>query len=122
MTGHPRTCGAALTTRKVIPLAIGSSPYLRGSRVKSLHGGIPKRVIPVPAGQPTTTTGAGAGCWGHPRTCGAAGTVETYKAVDDGSSPYLRGSPYHPQSDTAGYRVIPVPAGQPCQVLTWWNP
>ena len=91
----------------------GSSPYLRGSPelpavAAPLHG-----VIPVPAGQPRRPFPPGEWRPGHPRTCGAAGTMSRLLYFCEGSSPYLRGSLPEVFHAVHVARVIPVPAGQP---------
>ena len=68
--GHPRTCGGTQVKGLERTSTTGSSPHLRGNHPSREPGIRPARVIPAPAGEPTTENQKSLTCPGHPRTCG----------------------------------------------------
>ena len=89
---HPRACGAHVLVQCDRPLARGSSPRMRGSRMvrsrQSRMGGI----IPAHAGLTWRHSRRCSAPRDHPRACGAH-LLTTYRARSRrGSSPRMRGS------------------------------
>ena len=69
---HPRVCGEAAASARVLDPALGPSPRVRGSRARCEPPPIRLRSIPACAGKPCPTRGRRP--WGrvHPRVCGEA--------------------------------------------------
>ena len=67
---HPRACGEHSTTINGLPLASGSSPRLRGTRLRQQVDNRLNRFIPAPAGNTCIASAYQPGCPVHPRACG----------------------------------------------------
>ena len=70
-TDHPRTCGANCMPCCTSPLAVGSSPHMRGKLRSHIRIVALERIIPAHAGQTRAMRAAAAFTSDHPRTCGA---------------------------------------------------
>ncbi len=108
---HPRACGEHSVLHSSVPWSFGSSPRMRGTRVFGLRDGRRPRFIPAHAGNTAAGACPRAARPVHPRACGehaiAAVPVRDY----DGSSPRMRGTPFHPAPQSACVRFIPAHAG-----------
>ena len=70
-TDHPRACGANGTVNGVNQRQHGSSPRMRGKRVRRRQGRDRERIIPAHAGQTLSTNICMTSKPDHPRACGA---------------------------------------------------
>ncbi len=106
---HPRGCGEHPWNSTVARLAVGSSPRVRGTRVKASREESEKRFIPAGAGNTRNHTASHSPAPVHPRGCGEHRLSLMPRAVhprgcgehrieggpamyDDGSSPRVRGT------------------------------
>ncbi len=108
---HPRICGEHLLSVTYPALFGGSSPHMRGTHVDL---GLPVSVfgiIPAYAGN-TNLQGIGIAQWrDHPRICGEHfHGVMTY-TFGEGSSPHMRGTPFHANGGYCSPGIIPAYAG-----------
>ena len=91
---------------------------MRGKRLGLLVGFRHCRIIPAHAGQ-TPHGVIGIGCAAdHPRACGANSTVSLSSDFPVGSSPRMRGKPFHRRLLVGPCRIIPAHAGQTSDTLT----
>ena len=114
MVAHPRVCGENAKTCCVSIGAQGSSPRMRGKpqgacRRRGLRG-----LIPAYAGKTPIPAARLEPAWAHPRVCGENDRVGAERALDDGSSPRMRGkqTPWEPFPHQVG--LIPAYAGKTC--------
>ncbi|RYP99497.1 hypothetical protein PG22506_1224 [Bifidobacterium pseudolongum subsp. globosum] len=68
---HPRACGANAARRIISRTSGGSSPRMRGKRVRGVDVGGARRIIPAHAGQTLVFDTANEADADHPRACGA---------------------------------------------------
>ncbi len=68
---HPRACGANERDREDVGPVGGSSPRMRGKRLRNTAAGWRLRIIPAHAGQTAGHDGARCSRSDHPRACGA---------------------------------------------------
>ena len=111
-TDHPRACGAnpACVARNR-PIR-GSSPRMRGKRLRLKHVVGLVRIIPAHAGQTIRQTGLLANGADHPRACGANCSDRWPPYVKNGSSPRMRGKRFVDTGHYDTFRIIPAHAGQ----------
>ena len=89
---YPRACGG---TRVAAEKGIGRgglSPRLRGNRFASLPSIAKVGSIPAPAGEPSSSGGAGASSGVYPRACGGTDNRLPFADSLPGLSPRLRGN------------------------------
>ena len=90
----------------------GSSPRVRGKRVRACSDSFPSGLIPACAGKtpgwPPWTAGAGA----HPRVCGENAIATFTKDHPHGSSPRVRGKRCTAARTRFDCRLIPACAGK----------
>ena len=67
---HPRVCGEHLSSLFVVFERMGSSPRVRGTRTRLLHGADLRGIIPACAGNTRCRLPRAARWWDHPRVCG----------------------------------------------------
>ncbi len=108
---HPRACGERCTLRPRWSLPTGSSPRLRGTPPQQVEREVQVRFIPAPAGNAAGISVGSGGASVHPRACGERGKVLETIGCIGGSSPRLRGTPFHPLLCFFKSRFIPAPAG-----------
>ena len=109
---HPRVCGenACGCAPSMVPL--GSSPRVRGKLQHApgcfnLHGLIPACAGKTPpVDNPVENPGA------HPRVCGENKPGMIHAGVTKGSSPRVRGKPFHMDAGGIIDRLIPACAGK----------
>ena len=114
---HPRMCGEHPIQGKPARVGTGSSPHVRGALAQR-HGTIvASGIIPACAGSTRVSRGAATRCRDHPRMCGEHTDPDGDHAMQQGSSPHVRGArvadPYRLR--VAG--IIPACAGstfRPC--------
>ena len=110
---HPRGCGEPGVWQGSACAASGSSPRVRGTPDAPLARARPGRFIPAGAGNPLVCPIPCAISAVHPRGCGEPPVAFTRYAVDDGSSPRVRGTPTFCTTTCRAYRFIPAGAGNP---------
>jgi len=108
---HPRACGEHLDRVTVVRNEAGSSPRLRGTRLKRATGSTTCRFIPAPAGNTGQRVRQRAGRAVHPRACGEHVINAGDRLPRTGSSPRLRGTRGHSLGEQCSHRFIPAPAG-----------
>jgi len=108
---HPRVCGERPADVRGGDLAAGSSPRVRGTGVGlGALAGL-GRFIPACAGNGRTAFGVRASKPVHPRVCGERSALTDARRASGGSSPRVRGTEPHSQSNRAIRRFIPACAG-----------
>ena len=108
---HPRVCGERRGYRYTVKSHLGSSPRVRGTRLRlGIRLGI-RRFIPACAGNARSARMRGSPRSVHPRVCGERLSKEAVGVSASGSSPRVRGT--HPDGlPTRGdFRFIPACAG-----------
>ena len=111
-TDHPRACGANGAGGQGQGRERGSSPRMRGKRVRPARERRAGRIIPAHAGQ-TRWGWPVVGAWSdHPRACGANLADGFRPVVDAGSSPRMRGKLIDVAAMDGEVRIIPAHAGQ----------
>ena len=88
---HPRACGANRYANMSGVGFPGSSPRMRGKRLRHLVGDEPFRIIPAHAGQTWFPVRPRFYPPDHPRACGANAAKVAHVVGKDGSSPRMRG-------------------------------
>ena len=112
-SAHPRACGEPIIRAKMVPFDDGSSPRLRGTPPFNALLPNASRLIPAPAGNPTTWRSARNTTTAHPRACGEPYRLTWATCYGIGSSPRLRGTPALRRATADAVRLIPAPAGNP---------
>ena len=109
---HPHACGENLSRSSLTFVSWGSSPRVRGKRLRLLAQTRTRRLIPARAGKTAMRTGAGADTGAHPRACGENWEGWGTALKPAGSSPRVRGklSGRLPAAASAG--LIPARAGK----------
>ncbi len=108
---HPRACGEHKQLAEGESLIRGSSPRLRGTRIRQPYRARARRFIPAPAGNTPFTFGPQSSPAVHPRACGEHMKIIRTNDGRTGSSPRLRGTPAPHLLGGQSDRFIPAPAG-----------
>ena len=108
---HPRACGAHTFFSFQLPPIKGSSPRMRGSRMYRCVDRLTRGIIPAHAGLTGLRLRVSTCRKDHPRACGAHCDVTAFIRLSLGSSPRMRGSPWHISVDGADVGIIPAHAG-----------
>ena len=95
----------------IVMATSGSSPRLRGTRVRQRQRILQIRFIPAPAGNATAVYASATGIPVHPRACGERSCACISAAISAGSSPRLRGTRAQLPCKVLALRFIPAPAG-----------
>ena len=111
-TDHPRACGANFKTWVKQTENHGSSPRMRGKRVRARASATRARIIPAHAGQTHRMQRGFMAGPDHPRACGANACMTGVIDNVDGSSPRMRGKRSRPKTVWPRSRIIPAHAGQ----------
>ena len=113
-TAHPRECGADEVEGDKLCLIRGSSPRVRGRRLRLRRRVGVARLIPASAGQTDASKSIDKGVGAHPRECGADRGRARMAQATQGSSPRVRGRQvaWIHRSQPPG--LIPASAGQTC--------
>ena len=111
---HPRECGADEVEGDKLCLIRGSSPRVRGRRLRLRRRVGVARLIPASAGQTDASKSIDKGVGAHPRECGADRGRARMAQATQGSSPRVRGRQvaWIHRSQPPG--LIPASAGQTC--------
>ena len=117
-TDHPRACGANSQLGVPLPPVVGSSPRMRGKRVRARASATRARIIPAHAGQTHRMQRGFMAGPDHPRACGANVHTAYQLRFPAGSSPRMRGKRLHDRCHRQRGRIIPAHAGQ-THALSW---
>ena len=109
---HPRACGANFKTWVKQTENHGSSPRMRGKRVRARASATRARIIPAHAGQTHRMQRGFMAGPDHPRACGANVHTAYQLRFPAGSSPRMRGKRLHDRCHRQRGRIIPAHAGQ----------
>ena len=108
---HPRVCGEHVQASALGQLTSGSSPRMRGTRVRHVGGDAVSGIIPAYAGNTAVETCAYPFNRDHPRVCGEHAICPRSKFVKTGSSPRMRGTLVSSKYDGGAHGIIPAYAG-----------
>ena len=108
---HPRACGEHLPPSEIDTWQAGSSPRMRGTRVRELLIGAGNGIIPAHAGNTYLRVVGVSALWDHPRACGEHTEYEILAILLRGSSPRMRGTPHQQLAVRYRVRIIPAHAG-----------
>ena len=112
---HPRACGAHRQAAGRSKVVMGSSPRMRGSRLKHCLSMRFAGIIPAHAGLTAVSIRSILHRWDHPRACGAHCPTAYQNGHSAGSSPRMRGSPECTLEYQLSLGIIPAHAGlTPC--------
>ena len=108
---HPRVCGEHLDRSAPSPISSGSSPRMRGTPDRRCRP-VPRAGI-IPAYVGNTGGGRDSRHRGrdHPRVCGEHWSVVVEQVGRRGSSPRMRGTPFHCSLIHGWTGIIPAYAG-----------
>ena len=113
-SAHPRVCGEnGSPTIRAWDYA-GSSPRVRGKRLRETARAHPGGLIPACAGKTRTWAARGRAPRAHPRVCGENRREIVPGPAHDGSSPRVRGKRAGCGGDVGAQRLIPACAGKTC--------
>ena len=108
---HPRACGELLGSIDQKTVGTGSSPRLRGTRMRGSREKRLVRFIPAPAGNSSAIALKAKPEPVHPRACGELIEAGQHAIDNYGSSPRLRGTLRPSPLVILTRRFIPAPAG-----------
>ena len=108
---HPRACGELPLRRVVVMAPGGSSPRVRGTRLRFPRRYQSRRFIPARAGNSFAHEQGMAPQTVHPRACGELLVEMTMTLPPGGSSPRVRGTLIAPAGKSERDRFIPARAG-----------
>ena len=111
-TDHPRACGANVSAEVDDFLQCGSSPRVRGKRLRKAIRSAIRRIIPARAGQTSAGLDGADVPPDHPRACGANHECRPLMVLPVGSSPRVRGKLAGLTRGFPRLRIIPARAGQ----------
>ena len=111
---HPRVCGEHHMTSIMVHLNWGSSPRMRGTPTNNNTSFIVAGIIPAYAGNTCEERRRCGQDRDHPRVCGEHDVCNSGLAVNQGSSPRMRGTRRACTRRTAGSGIIPAYAGNTC--------
>ena len=89
---HPRVCGEHGDPAQLIPVLIGPSPRVRGTRRKPRRGYPARRSIPACAGNTVPVAMTANNSSVHPRVCGEHPAAVVQAWINNGPSPRVRGT------------------------------
>ena len=108
---HPRACGELeIQLVKSWP-RFGSSPRMRGTRVRKSSCRPGARIIPAHAGNSSEARQPQRGAADHPRACGELQRTPWQRSLKAGSSPRMRGTHRYGRRLAETLRIIPAHAG-----------
>ena len=108
---HPRVCGEHHMTSIMVHLNWGSSPRMRGTPTNNNTSSIVAGIIPAYAGNTCEERRRCGQDRDHPRVCGEHDVCNSGLAVNQGSSPRMRGTLCGVPRDTTTRGIIPAYAG-----------
>ena len=104
-------CGEHLSESHKGKPSPGSSPHVRGARVRVFADGLDGGIIPACAGSTCFLFALTPDPWDHPRMCGEHATVVYEVIALQGSSPHVRGARRSPAIYRRCAGIIPACAG-----------
>ena len=108
---HPRPCGEHESARVAEWVEPGSSPPVRGALQEINAPHAYRGLIPARAGSTSAASRTVARHRAHPRPCGEHGRLAPPQHASAGSSPPVRGAPYHRNRHLVCCGLIPARAG-----------
>ena len=108
---HPRGCGEHSERLEDHLNEPGSSPRMRGARLRMPLPVFVPVIIPADAGSTHRLPGWSACQGDHPRGCGEHATAQVRVSPEWGSSPRMRGAPVPAVLTDPAVRIIPADAG-----------
>ena len=108
---HPRVCGEHACPRRKCPTCTGSSPRVRGTRMRPCGARGYHRFIPACAGNTAAPHAPSDALPVHPRVCGEHELPHVAAHATIGSSPRVRGTLLAQRRDRLAGRFIPACAG-----------
>ena len=108
---HPRECGERLMVVQRMRVYAGSSPRVRGTLSDQPGITVGLRFIPASAGNAPPSVTLWRTTTVHPRECGERRHILPRLKLQTGSSPRVRGTPYHAVDYLRLDRFIPASAG-----------
>ena len=108
---HPRICGEHIAKNLTTGEVKGSSPHMRGTRIRPPEYARTLGIIPAYAGNTWTPSISPALPWDHPRICGEHSRGLRRMTVARGSSPHMRGTLHKRDYRFPRWRIIPAYAG-----------
>ena len=108
---HPRVCGERVASRNLNMYILGSSPRVRGTRVRRRDWPADSRIIPACAGNASASCPAPRRVPDHPRVCGERSIRRHFLRSGCGSSPRVRGTRPRRRRAPIRDRIIPACAG-----------
>ena len=108
---HPRSCGEYLREAFRCRAVPGSSPLMRGIRVRKRYRLEKSGIIPAHAGNTVPLYRTGRTCEDHPRSCGEYYVPVRSTSRFTGSSPLMRGILHRKSYPACFSRIIPAHAG-----------
>ena len=108
---HPRGCGEHARSAHPMRVIAGSSPRMRGARDRPGVQVPDHRIIPADAGSTQGEDGKESRERDHPRGCGEHVGRMRELAMNEGSSPRMRGAPFEETENDTSLRIIPADAG-----------
>ena len=115
---HPRVCGEHALLGKLIDFEAGSSPRVRGTRLRHFSFSRRAGIIPACAGNTLLGLLLLPSYWDHPRVCGEHPPSCSMLIVELGSSPRVRGTPTMPKRTWSKNGIIPACAGNTASQLS----
>ena len=108
---HPRACGELRCGGSASGSRNGSSPRMRGTHVRCHRPVDKRRIIPAHAGNSGVALRLLTASSDHPRACGELLSSHLLPPAILGSSPRMRGTPYHATYHHELSWIIPAHAG-----------
>ena len=108
---HPRMCGDHFSFAMPAYERMGSSPHVRGTRVRPASEDLARGIIPACAGNTRGWRACTAGRGDHPRMCGEHCSLVAVCEPDGGSSPHVRGTLFSRGVSVFPDGIIPACAG-----------
>ena len=109
---HPRACGENRHTLRDKQTSMGSSPRMRGKPESTVPTTLAWGLIPAHAGKTSRRLPSPGPLRAHPRACGENKAGVPKEAVDEGSSPRMRGKLYLALQGHLLIGLIPAHAGK----------
>ena len=110
-SGHPHACGEHLRGPRNRTVRNGPSPRLWGTRAGTGRAGHPRRAIPTPVGNTSSSAWPVGASPGHPHACGEHEDALHAGDPISGPSPRLWGTLLGHAHEALDPRAIPTPVG-----------
>ena len=108
---HPRMCGEHISAKSFPVMSGGSSPHVRGARVRRNVGDVQRGIIPACAGSTIIRILNIMTFRDHPRMCGEHLATLDALVLSVGSSPHVRGAHRFLKVFSESCGIIPACAG-----------